>query len=329
MSVTEPDPVVPDPPAGDAPRSGTAARRARQQARRSARPAGAARPGRPSGPASGAAPADPAADPVAASSAGSSRRDLDPDALAALEEQRSFLLRSLDDLEREHDAGDVDDVDYDALKDDYTARAAAVIRSIEQRHEALDRARPPRRRSRTLVWVAALLVASVGLGVFVAQSSGRREAGDSVSGDIRMSTRDQLFDARIAQDEGRIRDAITLYDEVLAAQPANTEALTYKGWLLFLTSRETEDPADTQVLLARAKQLLDDALTTDPGYGDALVFRAQVLRALGFDEQALADLDAVRPESFPAYMQPLIDSLRSDLERRTGGATGTTAPAAP
>jgi tetratricopeptide (TPR) repeat protein len=256
------------------------------------------------------------------------RGELDPDALAALEEERTFLLRSLDDLEREHEAGDVDDVDYDALKDDYTARAAAVIRAIEQRHAAYEQARAPARRSRTLLWVALLLVGSVALGVFVAQSSGRREAGDSLSGDIRATTRDQLFDARIAQDEGRFRDAIDLYDEVLAAQPANTEALTYKGWLLFLTSRETEDPADTQVLLARAKQLLDDALTADPGYGDALVFRAQVLRALGFDEQALADLDAVEPGSIPTYMQPLVDGLRRDLERRSGADTGTTVPAA-
>src|SRR5690606_37957028 len=45
------------------------------------------------------------------------------DDLVALEEQRDFLLRSLDDLEREREAGDLDDDDYQALKDDYTARA--------------------------------------------------------------------------------------------------------------------------------------------------------------------------------------------------------------
>ena len=42
------------------------------------------------------------------------------DRLAALEEERRFLLRSLNDLEREHDAGDVDDLDYQSLKDGYT-----------------------------------------------------------------------------------------------------------------------------------------------------------------------------------------------------------------
>ena len=39
----------------------------------------------------------------------------DPDALAALEEERDFLLRSLADLDRELAAGDIDDVDHLSL----------------------------------------------------------------------------------------------------------------------------------------------------------------------------------------------------------------------
>jgi hypothetical protein len=77
------------------------------------------------------------------------RRDLDPDALAALEEERDFLLRSLEDLEREYAAGDVDDSDFEELKDDYTARAAAVIRAIEDRTEAVKSLRPQRNWQRT------------------------------------------------------------------------------------------------------------------------------------------------------------------------------------
>ena len=69
---------------------------------------------------------------------------LDPDALAALVEERDFLLRSLDDLEREHDAGDVDDHDYETLKDDYTARAARAIRAIESHRARTRAARRPR-----------------------------------------------------------------------------------------------------------------------------------------------------------------------------------------
>lgn len=48
-----------------------------------------------------------------------------------LEEEREFFLRSLRDLEEEWAAGDIDEVDYRALRDDYTARAAEVIRRLE------------------------------------------------------------------------------------------------------------------------------------------------------------------------------------------------------
>jgi len=50
---------------------------------------------------------------------------------AELDDERSFLLRSLEDLEREHDAGDLSEEDYAVLRDRYTARAAAVLRSLE------------------------------------------------------------------------------------------------------------------------------------------------------------------------------------------------------
>src|SRR5204863_5122706 len=54
--------------------------------------------------------------------------DLDRDALEA---ERDFLVRSIDDLDEERAAGNVDDGTYRELHDDYTARAAAVIRSLE------------------------------------------------------------------------------------------------------------------------------------------------------------------------------------------------------
>ena len=58
---------------------------------------------------------------------------LDPDEVAALEEQRDFLLSSLADLDREHEAGDLDDDDYEALRDDYTSRAATVLEELRTR----------------------------------------------------------------------------------------------------------------------------------------------------------------------------------------------------
>ncbi len=57
--------------------------------------------------------------------------EAEPDALEPLEEEREFLLRSLADLDDEYEAGDLEDDDYRSLTDDYTARAAAVLRAIE------------------------------------------------------------------------------------------------------------------------------------------------------------------------------------------------------
>ncbi len=109
---------------------------------------------------------------------------LDPDVLAALEEQRDFLLRSLTDLDREHDAGDLDDHDHAELRDDYTARAAEVIRAIDEQHDAFADAKRPRSLGRTLAWVAGVALFAVVSGVMVASAMGARKAGESASGGI-------------------------------------------------------------------------------------------------------------------------------------------------
>src|SRR5690349_19733038 len=49
----------------------------------------------------------------------------------ALEEERDFCLRSLRDLEAEHAAGDLDDADYETLRESYVARAAVAIRGLD------------------------------------------------------------------------------------------------------------------------------------------------------------------------------------------------------
>ena len=67
-----------------------------------------------------------------------------------LEQERDFLLQSLDDLEAEHDSGGIDDESYQQLHDDYTARAAATIRAlrdgVDARPDPAPRAVRARRR---------------------------------------------------------------------------------------------------------------------------------------------------------------------------------------
>lgn len=250
------------------------------------------------------------------------RRRVDPDALAALEEERDFLLRSLDDLEREHDAGDVDDHDYETLKDDYTARAARVIRAIESHQARLDAARPPRSWRRLLATAAGVVAFAVLAGVLVAQASGRREAGDTLTGDIRTSTRDRLTEAVQLASEQRYDEAIEIYDEVLAEQPDNAEALAYKGWFQFLSGD------------AGALDSLTAALEADPDYPDTHAFLAVILARAGRTDAALAELDRLDALDPPPQIEQLVGELRTQLEAEAaaggdGSETATTLPARP
>ncbi|HZM30976.1 MAG TPA: hypothetical protein VFB77_10835 [Acidimicrobiales bacterium] len=228
-------------------------------------------------------------------------RRLDPDALAALEEERAFLLRSLDDLEREHEAGDVDDTDYETLKDDYTARAARTIRSIEAHHARAAAARAPRSWRRLVVVVAAVVAFAVVSGVLVAQAAGRREAGETATGDIRETTRSKLDAALLRASEGDAGGAIALYDEVLADQPTNIEAMTYKGWVQYQSG-------DGQGVVT-----LVEAAETDPGYPATHAFLAVIFERLGRADTArleLQRLDALDPPpDIVALTQPLRERL--------------------
>ena len=103
------------------------------------------------------------------------------DGLAELEEERRFLLGSLTDLEREHEVGDVDDVDYETLKDGYTVRAATVLRMIEQGQDRLP-SRAPRRWGRIMIMSVVVLVASIGIGFALAGAWGERRAGQEITG---------------------------------------------------------------------------------------------------------------------------------------------------
>ncbi len=157
-------------------------------------------------------------------------RRLDPDALAALEEERDFLLRSLDDLERERAAGDVDDHDYRTLVDDYTARAAAVLRAIDAGRTATASPSSGRSRGRRLATLAGVALVAVLAGVLVAQASGRRGSGGLTGLDVTAAS-SRIDDCQALEQEGDADGALDCYSEVLESLPANVEALTFRGWL--------------------------------------------------------------------------------------------------
>lgn len=247
---------------------------------------------------------------MTATAVGRARR-LDPDTLAALEEERDFLLRSLDDLEREHDAGDVDDGDYETLRDDYTARAARAIRAIESHQAQVAADRRPRSWRRTLATAAGVAVFALLAGVLVAQASGRRESGDPLTGDIRQSSRIQLAEAADLAAAGRYDEAVEVTDEVLELQPGNAEALAYKGWYQALSG--DSEGVDTLIAAAEA----------DPDLPDTHAFLAIILHRAGRSDLALAEIERLEALDPPAEMLALVDGLRAEIEAQAGAEPGS------
>jgi len=208
------------------------------------------------------------------------RSAMNPDRLAELEEERRFLLRSIADLERERAAGDVDEADYTALRDGYTARAANVLRAIDEGRSALPPKRP-RNWKRLIASTAAVIALGVIAGVLVALNAGQRDPGDTITGGTSPNqVATLLTEAHALFQVGDYGDASDRYLKVLDIEPNNVEALTYAGWVVAVSSRgQAADSSAT--LLARAKDLLGQAITVDPSYADPHCFLAII--AANFD----------------------------------------------
>jgi tetratricopeptide (TPR) repeat protein len=221
---------------------------------------------------------------------------LDPDRLAALEEERDFLLASLDDLEDERAAGDIDDTDYEVLKDDYTRRAAEVIRAVEAQ-EAAFKSVPRAGWKQVAVWVVGLAVLGGLSGVLIARSSGARGGNDTITGDVRASTVSLLNEARaLFADRNEWDRAVGIYDQVLQEEPTNTEALTYRGWLQYRLGGTA----------SASLEAFEEVGRLEPGYADGIVFHTIVLADENRYPEAAEVLDRLDLATAPAQIGALL-----------------------
>jgi len=184
--------------------------------------------------------------------------------LAELEEERTFLLRSIRDLEHEHSVGDVDDDDFTTLRDGYVARAAAVLRQIEDgRTAAPAQARRPWWRRASVI--GGTLAVAAALGLFVASSVGQRLPGQSLTGGqspdevaVQLANGRQLMNSDIAA-------AAQAYSRVIELEPDNAEAHTYGAWLGVLAAQQTGDAGLLKDSIAKLRKAADyDATYADP-----------------------------------------------------------------
>lgn len=261
---------------------------------------------------------------------------VDPDDLLALEEQRDFLLRSLEDLEREREAGDLADDDYATLRDDYTVRAAEALRALEAaRGDAAPPPAPPRRR-RTVAVFAGVILFAVVAGLVAASAMGSRQAGETATGGISTrqspSQRAQACIPKI-QTEGP-GEAIPCFQAVLDDDPRNVVALTWLGWAIDLAVTGgglTGEQA--QELQASSSALVDRALEVNPDYSYARAFRAVLAFRHGDPARAkeyLADFEANKPSpDARGVIEQMGLAERIDEALAGSGSTTSTAPASP
>lgn len=241
------------------------------------------------------------------------------DRLAELEEERRYLLRSLKDLEREREAGDVDDDDYHTLKDGYTVRAASVLRQIEDGRRALA---PKRRRDwkRTVAVVVAAVACSAGIGFALASAFGERGANDEITGFNPADTvRTQLAGARAALTRGDFERANQLYFDVdrseLDRGGENAEARAYLGWTYALLARQSSETVDADdERLDVALLALNQAIEMEPTYADPYCFAAIIeFNFRGDADAALRYVEQCEANNPPADIAGLIESFAAEI----------------
>ena len=235
---------------------------------------------------------------------------MNPDRLAELEEEQRFLLRSLADLEREYEAGDVDEVDYRELKDGYTARAAATLRAIEDGRSSLpERPRVDwRRRVLTGVIVAAL-VAIVWWAL--SASSAQRLPGQEITGLDPRGERSQTIAQARAIELADPAGAAAIYATLLEDEPDDPVVLTYRGWALARS-------AASEVELREAIDSLLAATDADPTYPDPHCFLGIVFNQLGQADLAVPRLDTCLAGNPPAEVLGMVQSLRDSVAADQG-----------
>ncbi len=238
---------------------------------------------------------------------------------SSLEDQRTFLLNSIRELDEELAVGDLDQDDYQSLRSDYVSRTAEVIKQIESPQTTSTVSQTPRdatqftRLRKNLLTLLIVVVLAVGSGWLVAQQSGQRLSGQSLTGGIEDSTASLLSRAR-ATNFIDPKAAIDLYSQVLEVDPDNVEALTYRAWLLALIARGAGDEIKKLAFLSASNDL-ERAITIDANYPDAHCFLGIVRFRLGGDAAgAREQLTICASQNPPAEVKSFVDAIVAEVD---------------
>lgn len=210
-----------------------------------------------------------------------------------LDDRRAALLRSLADLEEARSTGALEEPAYERLRAETERRVARVVRAIDHRADpgtaaALER---PGRAATAVVaeprrvpaWAVGVLIAGTVLAVIVV-SLFRTSEPQTQAASSPQSSDDPLafFEHRVEDhpgdlaarldlahrylDAGMLEESLAEYAVALRLDPDDAEAHAHVGMILFQSGRPN-----------KALDFVDRALSTDPGYPEALFIRGVIL----------------------------------------------------
>jgi cytochrome c-type biogenesis protein CcmH/NrfG len=262
----------------------------------------------------------------------------DPDAAReALVAARAFLLRSLDDLDGERAAGNIDDDTYALLHADYTARAATVLRRLrdgDDVHEPVERTSKVSARRRWLTY-GAIGAFALTAAFLLAQSVHQRSSGGSVTGNDPNTLKQAAdknpndYNAHLLYARSllgnNLSEAVKQYDDAARIDPKQPEPLVYGAWIRSLAAGQVADAATRKALVDDAMARFNRAIQLNPRYPDSYVFRALTYeRVLNDPQKAVPDFRSyLRYAPANAPMRSVVTGALTQAERAGAGTTPT------
>ncbi len=264
--------------------------------------------------------------------------DLDPERKRQLEEERDFLMQSLDDLDVEHETGGIDDDSYAELHDDYTARAAAVIRTLRDGVDVTPAPVPrsPNQTRRRLVLVSVVLLFAIAAGTSLAYALGARLPGQTASGNSQaapsttnaagralaakiaglekqVNTNPDDYDLRLQlaqayEENGDLQNALKQSDAAITIDANRPEANANAARLIYLASEVAPAATAKNQLVSQALAGFTKAIEVGPDYADSYYFRA-VLYSQSLRDYARAQVD------LQSYLRRAPDGTWAELAR--------------
>jgi tetratricopeptide (TPR) repeat protein len=194
----------------------------------------------------------------------------------ALRDEIALRRASIDDARAEFDAGELSGAELSAV----VAREEAAIEVAQKRLAESDAAAPdvvegadadagqpprrPARRHRRAYLITAVVSFALAAAVAIVLVVQPRQPGSSDTGSVSATVRQQvvrlLSQAEIDEALGRSSSALEAFNQALALDPRNVEALTQAGWLTFSAGSAAKDVA----VVRRGEDLLARAVVLAP-----------------------------------------------------------------